>query len=734
MCPVPFSDARFMASAPEQLLFDNGAYRLTATRLEQPGLVAELVSPGCLRITREAESRELSIPMAPPAGCAGMRSSIPVLQAMYALAAQELQADIDAEGHLLAGANWSSVWTRDVAFSAALGTALAAPEATRRSLESRVRNGVVMQDTGTGGGWPVSTDRVSWALGAWALYEVQGDTKWLAWCVDVLKATLEQDAAVMPEDEVLRPGETSFIDWREQSYPDWMTPADIASSYAFGTNVLHYLCRQLLARMLRELDRDKEAAVYAAAASRLAAEIQEEFWSAGSCHYGMMRTAEGYLDDRVDSLATSLAVLCGLAGEHAATALQHLPRSPFGTPVFTPYKSRQEKAYHNRAVWPFVEAYVLLAQADLQNASGASFSMSALLRAAMAFGTNKENFHAETGAAEQTIQNSDRQLWSVAGMLGMFYYAVFGIKFEGDNLVIQPCVPREYRGSHWLTGLRIRDMVLDIHVNGYGTEICSVMVNGHPDSPIIPLDASGRIQIELELMPVEDEAEQLPVPRAVEDLPEPEWDNPSARLLRWHPVPGAASYNVFRNGVAFSATLDCQCSLPPGRAYYNEYTVQAVNEVTTSCFSRPFECPASGCRVELRPVRVGEQAEFDVEQEQAWLDTRPCTARLDYEDTVLAAGIYAVRVHYCNATASLRDSDTCALRELLVNGESAGIILLPHNTEAGQWENYTRSAALQLTLPAGNHRFSLCFTPRCTNANGETNQCMVRQLEITRIA
>ena len=723
-----------MASAPEQLLFDNGAYRLTSTRLEQPGLVAELVSPTCLRITREGECRELSIPMAPPAGCAGVRSSIPVLQAMYALAAQELQADISPEGCLLAGANWSTVWTRDIAFSAALGTALAAPEATRRSLESRVHHGVVMQDTGTGGGWPVSTDRVSWALGAWALYEVQGDAQWLAWCVEVLKATLEQDAAVMPEDEVLRPGETSFIDWREQSYPDWMTPADIGASYAFGTNVLHYLCRQLLARMLRELDRDKEAAVYAASASRLAEAVQDEFWSAGSCQYGMVRTAEGYLDDRVDSLATALAALCGLAGDHAFAAMQRLPRSPYGTPVFTPYKSRQEKAYHNRSVWPFVEAYVLLAQADMQNPAGAAFSMSSLLRAAMAFGTNKENFHAETGAAEQTIQNSDRQLWSVAGMLGMFYYSLFGIKFEGDNLVIQPCVPREYRGSHWLTGLRIRDMVLDIHINGYGTEVWSVMVNGHPDSPIISLDTKGRIQIELELMPAEDATESLPPVRAIEDLPEPEWDAPTARLLRWHPVPGALSYNVFRNGVAFSATLDCQCPLPPGKAFYNEYTVQAVNDSTTSCFSRPFECPAPGCRMVLQPAFVGEQAEFTVEQGQAWLDTRPCTARLDYETAVLAAGTYAVRVHYCNATASLRDSDTCALRELQVNGESVGVMLLPHNTEAGQWEHYSRSAALQVILPAGSHRLSLCYTPRCVNANGETNQCMVRQLELTRLA
>lgn len=723
-----------MATAEEQLLFDNGSFCLTSRRLVQPGLVAELVSPRCLRITRGETVRELELSAAPPAGCAGMRSSVPVLQAVYALAAQELQANLTPEGLLLAGANWSTVWTRDMAYAAALGTAMANPGATRTSLESRVRDGVVVQDTGTGGGWPVSTDRVAWALGTWALYQVQGDTAWLAWCVQVLEATLAQDAAVFPAGELLRPGETSFIDWREQSYPDWMAPADIAASWAFGTNVLHYLSRQLLARMLRELDREKEAAAHAEAAAALAAEIRGCFWSPGAGNFGMMRTAEGYLDERVDSLAVALAVLCGLAGDHAGQAMQNLPVSPFGTPVFTPYKSSNPQAYHNRSVWPFVQAWVLLAQAEMQDAAGAARSMAALLRSALAFGSCKENLHAGTGEAGDTLQNSDRQLWSVAGMLGMYYYALFGIKFEGDNLVIQPCVPREFRGSHWLTGLRIRNMVLDIHVNGYGTEVCSVMVDGKPDSPIIPLDTEGRLQIELELMPVEDADAPAPAPQAHEDLPEPQWDSPTPAMLRWHPVPGAASYNVFRNGVAFAAALDCHCALPPSKALYNEYTVQAVQGNVTSCFSKPFECPAEGGCHLLQPLRVGQDAEFPVEQGQAWLDTRPCTARLDYESVELPSGTYRLRVRYANATNSLRDGDTCALRELLVDGQPACIILFPHNTEAGRWDDYSRTAAVEITLPEGHHTFSLAYTPRCTNANGEINQCMVRQMEIMRIS
>ncbi|MDO4220757.1 MAG: hypothetical protein Q4C88_01380 [Akkermansia sp.] len=720
------------AAAQETVLMQNDAFRLTTHRLVQQGLEAEITAEGNLRISAHGQERLVEIPGKPALECAAYHGSIPVLGAMYNLAIQELSDDITPNGHMLAGANWSSVWTRDIAYAVALGAAVAAPEACRVSLDSRVKHGVVMQDTGTGGGWPVSTDRVSWALGVWALFKVTGDRDWLEHCANVLQATLEQDAAVLPPHSVLRPGETSFIDWREQSYPDWMTPADIGSSYAFGTNVLHYICRQILARMLHLLGRKKEAKPYEEQAARLADAILENFWNKGSRQFGIMRLANGYRDERTDTLATALAVLCGLAGKHALHALNHLPRSPWGTPVFSPYKISQRDAYHNRAVWPFVEAYVMLAHAELQDTAGAGRSMSHLLRACLAFGTNKENFNAATGEQGGTILNSDRQLWSVSGMLGLFYHGLFGLQYEKENLVIAPCVPREYRGSHWLTGLRIRNMVLDIHLNGYGTEIASAMINGKPGSPIIPLNAEGRFQVELELLPGGDDEAPAEPPAAMDDLPEPEWDSPAPAMLRWKPVPGAVSYRVFRNGTALAATADC-CLPINGTAPYTEYQVQAVSTLTASCLSRPFEVTAPGAKVKLVPFRIGENAEFPVEHGRAWLDTRPCTARLDYMDTYLPAGIYRVRVRYCNATASLRDADTCALRELEVDGLPRGIMVLPHNTEAGQWEDYTLTAPLTLPLAEGRHVFSLRYTPQCVNANGSTNQCMVQELIVTRI-
>ncbi len=725
-----------MHNPPESILYANEAYCLSSLRLEQPGLVAELTGPGhsILRITRHGEVREVQIP-AVPREKTGYRGSIPVLNAMYALAAHEMQQNISPDGLLLAGASWHTAWTRDTAYAVTLGAAYLEPEACRRSLESRVKNDLIVQDTGTGGGWPISTDRVSWVLAAWTYYLASGDREWLEYSLRVAMNTMAQDDAVLTCHGHLRPGETSFIDWREQSYPAWMNAAEIGASYAFGTNVLHYVSRRIVARMLCELGRSKEATLWQEEATAIAADVQEHFWSRATQSYGMMRTEQS-LEERVDALATALSVITGLSsGTQAHQAMNSIPRTPWGTPVFAPFKEEERAAYHNRSIWPFVEAYVLLAHAELQDTRGAAQSMAAMLRAAMAFGTNKENFEAVSGEASGTIQNSDRQLWSVAGMLGMYYFGLFGMQYEGDNLVFAPCVPKSFGGSHWLTNLRVRDMVLDVHINGYGTEICSVRINGKAASPIIPLDTKGRLQIELELIPTEDEQEAPPAyPAAVDDLPTPQWEECGPALLSWKPVPGATSYCVYANGTAISTTGSPVYVPSPTAAHYTEYRVQASSTTNASALSRPWEYCRPGARQLLAPTHIGEQAEYTVEWERAWLDTRPCTAHLNYEPVTLAAGTYRIRICYVNATASRRDGDTCALRQLFLNGQPGSIIPFPHNTEQDNWDAYTYTAGLSMQLPAGVHTFSLRYTPLCANTAGHTNQCMVSHLEITRLA
>ncbi len=734
------------SSTQERLLYESEQFTLTSHRLTQGADEAILIHEELLQINRPSEKvkgvieeRFISIP-AVPTGMPNYRGNIPVLGAMYKLAIQELLSTVNAEGLLTAGTSWDGVWTRDISYAIILGAVLVAPEACRKSLDSRIKDGFITQDTGTGGGWPISTDRVVWILAAWLYVRTTNDRAWLEERIDIMLRTLEQDERILTRLDGLFSGETSFLDWREQNYPDWMSPADIGASYAFGTNLLHAASRRALAALLRTLDRKEEAAHFKQESIRLTELIQERFWNRGMRQYGMMITPDGALDDRPDALANALGVVFGMLGDHAQESLNHLPRSPFGTAAFGPCKSSQQQSYHNRAVWPFVEAFVLLAHAELQDMRGMEFSMASLLRAGMLFGSNKENFNALTGEATDTIQNSDAQLWSSAGMLGMFYLGLFGMRFEGRNLVFTPCVPKNYAGSHWLMGLHIGQMTLDIHINGYGTEICSALVNGTMAAPLISLDTVGHIIIELELQPCE---EDLPVsiayPALVEDLEEPQWDEPTSSRLSWHPVERASVYRIFCEGKAIAQTASLSHCLQEGKCCAH-YRIQALNERTQSCLNAPYYATSTCHDIHCLPELIGAHGEFSVEHGQAWLHPNECTSTLIFSPVSLPAGSYELSVIYSNAAYSLRDGDGCALRALYLDEVECGFIALPQQGEQDEWDHFVSTSPIRVTIEPSldnvapvQKRFSLRFTPDCDKASSR-NECLVRELIIRPIA
>jgi hypothetical protein len=113
------------------------------------------------------------------------------------------------------------------------------PTRARNSMEFKLSErrgggGVqVVQDTGTGGSYPVSTDRVVWALGATELLKyLDGDARarFADRAFEALRNTVDHDRAVVYDavDGLYR-GEHSFLDWREQSYPGW-TATDTRTS------------------------------------------------------------------------------------------------------------------------------------------------------------------------------------------------------------------------------------------------------------------------------------------------------------------------------------------------------------------------------------------------------------------------------------------------------------------------------------------------------------------------
>lgn len=402
-----------------------------------------------------------------------------MFDALFALAQQEMDQDrVDAirdpafdEGRPVpcecfqTGARWPYVWTRDVSFAADLALARLDPQRTRQSLQfklSAARDGhtpglFVAQDTGSGGSWPISSDRVVWFLAARHLLDdpAFADQVWQA-----LQGTLAQDRAMVFDAQVgLYRGETSFLDWREQTYPDW-TREDvrfIGDSYALSTNVLHYQALRLAERLAGKRG-DARADEYKAWADALAQQVDARFWREDMGQYMSYigEAAHPVPYAKVDLLGLSLGILADvLPTGRARRALAAYPIGPAGSPVVWPQEG-QQPIYHNRAIWPFVSAYSLRAARQLDDVPRIAAEIRSLMRGAALAGSNMENYelvsqavHVDEGALSGPVVNSERQLWSVAGYLAMVTEGVFGVQDDGR---VQPKLPAalvpELFGTH----------------------------------------------------------------------------------------------------------------------------------------------------------------------------------------------------------------------------------------------------------------------------------------------
>jgi hypothetical protein len=298
---------------------------------------------------------------------------------------------------------------------------------------------------------------VVWFLAARDLHD---NSSFMTETWQALQATLAQDRAMVFDARTgLYRGETSFLDWREQTYPDW-TREDvrfIGDSYALSTNVLHYQALRLAERLAGQRG-DARVADYKAWADALARQIDARFWREDIGQYMSYigEAAHPVPYAKVDLLGLSLGILAEvLPPERARRALAAYPMGPAGSPVVWPQEA-QQPIYHNRAIWPFVSAYSLRAARQLDDAPRIAAEIRSLMQGAALAGSNMENYelvsqavHVEEDALSGPVVNSERQLWSVAGYLSMVVEGVFGVQDDGR---VQPKLPAvlvpELFGTH----------------------------------------------------------------------------------------------------------------------------------------------------------------------------------------------------------------------------------------------------------------------------------------------
>lgn len=660
-------------------------------------------------------------------------SDMTLLNALYNMSLEEMIENVREDGAFSAGLKWPGVWTRDVSYSIILSLALVNPDVSKTSLMAKVKDGKIIEDTGTGGSWPISTDRMVWVIAAWEIYCVTGDVEWLKMIYPIIKNSADADIKTVIDPATgLIFGESSFLDWREQTYPVWMEPKDIYQSHCLGTNAVHYQSFKILATITGILGEDGKK--YDEIADKIKSAIQKYLWMDDKGYFAQYTYGGKYntLSPRSETLGEALCVLFGISGKkQSGSIVRSIPVLEFGAPCIYP-QIPGLPPYHNNGIWPFVQAYWTWASKKAGNGLSIENGLAAIYRAASLFLTNKENFVAENGHYEGTEINSDRQLWSVAGNLAAVYRIFFGLEFNSEDLTISPSIPKVYEGEYLLRNLKYRNAVLNISVNGFGSKIKEFKLDGSVvHSNKINKDVTGEHSIEI-MMDGNDLSGEISL---VENIFSPAAPGVSldGNILTWEKIDDAVTYQIFKNGEKISQTSDWQFTIDNARSY-SEYQVNAVDSSGIESFlSKPIPVNAGENIFSFKPlVQYNLKKDYGNYSGDGYIvlskDENPA---VEFIIDIKESGKYFIDFRYANGSGPLNTKNMCAIRTLIVDDSVERAIVFPQRGDM-VWDNWGYTNSVLLVLKQGNHVFKLVFNNHNENMNGEINNALLDLMRLIR--
>lgn len=683
----------------------------------------------------------------------------PLMEAVYNMGLDEMVNAVEPDTTLRTGKEWAGVWTRDVSYSIILSMAALQPEASMISLMKKVNpEGQIIQDTGSGGAWPISTDRMIWTLAAWEIYKVTGDKSWVEKVYPIVVRSLAKDKATVMSADGLVKGETSFIDWREQSYPRWMQTADISQSEAMGTNVLYAAALDAASEMASVLGKKKEAAAYKRESFELAQAIDETFWMPDKGYYGMYTYGRDnkILNPRAETLGEALAILYDVAPREKQKSIsENNPVTKFGPAIFYPQISDIPN-YHNNALWPFVASYWTLAQAKAGNEAGVLEGIGSVVRPAALFATNKENFNLDNGDIFTEL-NSSNMLWSLSGNLALTNQILFGIHFEKNGLRIEPFVPETLAGTRTLSNFPYRGARLNITVSGYGDKVKWLTINGKAYYPekgkVIPaklLKGDVNIHVEMNNQPIEpmklnrvanSKAPLTPVAwLTVADGVSASPEAPALNLLQWNPIEYIGEYIVLLNGEEVGRTH--QTSWPANKegewqviGVAGDGTQSFASEPRSNRMRKAFEMGGekavmSSSEVSYKPA--GKIAGWNGNGFAETDKVTPATVIIDTQASGMPEGLYTVSFRYANGNGPVNTENKAAIRSLYVDGEDSGTIVMPQRGVAN-WDDWGQTNSVRVKLTPGRHEIKLVMNPEDSNMNLSTNHAIIDRVILEKV-
>jgi hypothetical protein len=340
---------------------------------------------------------------------------------------------------------------------------------------------------------------------------------------------------------------------------------------------------------------------------------------------------------------------------------------------------------------------------------------------------------AQNGDYMGTEINSDRMLWSMAGNMAMVHRVFTGINFEPDGITFKPVIPEVYGGERTLSNFSYRKAKLNITVKGYGNQVALFKIDGKTsEKAFFPASLTGNHTIEIEMKNNSFGTTKINLVENKFSVTNPQVKLNGTKLV-WDAVPGAISYNIYKNGVVIKTIPENQFEVNTNE--FAEYKVTALdNQKIESFSSEPILICMDSDRqiIEVESVVEKSKLPYTNYSGDGFVEISSSkNSEINITIAVPENGTYLIDCRYANGTGPWNTDNNCGIRSVYLDGTYSGVWVFPQRG-TNEWSDWGFSNIIEVPLEKGNNKLTIKFEDWNINMDGEINDALLDYIRIIR--
>lgn len=396
-----------------------------------------------------------------------------------------------------AGGGYETPWTRDAAVNTMNAACFLEPEVAKNTLWAvceRVDDKLCFQMDNQ------CWDKVIWATGAWKYYLATGDILFLKDAFETVKNSVELlEKSNFNHTYGLFTGGSFFNDGIT-GYPKDLYEKGKENDFSFvgdhaptkhimclSTNCLYYNAYRVLDSMSKILF-ENTTFDFATKADHLKNTLNHFYWSDEKGTYAYLMYPDGRMDWSQEGCGISFAMLFDICNrEQAEQIVNNCYRSNHGLmsiwPPFEGISSVERPVRHNNLIWPMVNGFFMQALSKWGFEELLGDELEKMANLAIDHNGFWEIHNGDTGIPDGGWQvgchwgSVENQTWSATAFISGIVFGIFGITFEEDKMIVNPCLPKNI-GSIELKGIQFRNQLFDILLEEKDDKALTVFING----------------------------------------------------------------------------------------------------------------------------------------------------------------------------------------------------------------------------------------------------------------